>query len=82
MYTICVKCDNCGKIHTFVVELDIVGSDEREMGPELFYSGLTDEICSCGNKISVEMDGSEYPEGAGIEDIETNITGGTQVLCK
>ncbi len=82
MYTICAKCKECGKVLSLTVELDIVGSDEREMGPELYYSGTVDEICSCGNKIRVDIDGSEYPEGAGIEDIDINISGGFQVRCE
>lgn len=81
MYTICVKCKKCGKVHSFDVNLDIEGSDEREMGSELYYSGSADEVCSCGNSIRVDIDGSEYPEGAGIDDIEINVTGGNQVDC-
>jgi len=61
--------------------MELVGSDEREMGPEYYYSGSADLICDCGNHIEVTIDGSEYPEGAGIENLEISISGGKQVRC-
>lgn len=82
MNTICVKCNKCGKIHRMTVELECVGSDEREMGAELYYSGSTDKRCSCGNKIQVDAEGYEYPEGAGIEEIDYKTSGGELVRCQ
>lgn len=62
-----IKCEKCS--HIFDIDSDDLdiqqsGSNEREMGEELFYFGQAESDCpECGNKIEVTYDASEYPIG-------------------
>lgn len=75
-----VKCNNCEKIHELDPYLEVTGDDpDREMGIEYFYSGYEEVICTCGNEITISIEGSEYPEDAGIEIYNISVTGGKLV---
>jgi restriction system protein len=73
-----LACKACGHhFHIDAEDLDIeeIGADERQMGPEIFHSGTADIVCpQCRNPIQVTLDTSEYPIGvSGFE--ETTATG-------
>lgn len=74
-----LKCNQCGKIHTLEVSFDEIDSYDREMGPEIFYEGVADTVCECGNNISVLAEGSEYPIESGIEINNVDTKGGKLV---
>lgn len=74
-----VKCNKCGHVHAIEVPLDEVDSYEREMGPEVFYQGSNYQLCECGNKIEILVEGSEYPQGADIEIYNVDVDGGDLV---
>jgi len=71
-----VKCANCGLIHDLDLEWQDVGSDERQMGPEIFHSFSDTIHCDCGNTIDVILEASEYPQGDGIRIYNTDIKNG------
>jgi len=76
---VCVICDKCGKKHSVEIDLDQVDSYERGMGPEIFYEGEAEFICdgcNCGNKINVQIQASEYPEGDEIRVYNSFGSGG------
>ena len=61
----CTKCHNIFDIDGSDIYVEAVGSDERGMGPETFYSGSTEFVCpKCNNNIEIEYEASEYPVGA------------------
>lgn len=62
-----IRCKSCS--HDFVVDKDELecntGSDERNMGSENYYNFFGEKVCEmCGNKITFEVNGYEYPVGA------------------
>lgn len=62
-----IRCNRCN--HEFIVYKDELechtGSDERSMGPEYYYNYFGECRCEkCGNHISYEVNGYEYPVGA------------------
>lgn len=60
----CEHCENDFHIDASDLYIDQVGSDERQMGPEIFYEGAADLNCpKCGGCIQVKYDASEYPIG-------------------
>lgn len=74
-----ISCNQC--THSFAIDaadLDIeqTGSDERQMGAEIFYSGEVEVSCpKCRNPIEVTYEASEYPVGMPNYH-ETNARGG------
>lgn len=62
-----IECKRCGK--SFLIDasdlgVDQVGSDERQMGAEIFYAGEVELECpTCRNEIKVSYEASEYPVG-------------------
>ncbi len=76
-----LSCDNCA--NTFSVDswdLDIfeTGSEERNMGPEVFYASVTTLLCpKCGGEIQLDFYASEYP--AGILDHQETHSKGARV---
>ena len=78
---IIVKCNRCGKI--FNIDKDSLfyetHSYERNMGPEIDTIFYDDIECECGNVISLNLSGYEYPVGAfNYEHIE--ISNGEYVI--
>lgn len=73
-----LTCDVCS--HTLMIDasdlaVEDFGSEERNMGPETYYHGSVELICTgCGGAIEVDYDASEYPIGA-LNDHELLITG-------
>jgi phage FluMu protein Com len=60
-----IKCEKCS--HIFDVDSEDVdiqqsGSDEREMGEEIFYFGYLESDCpQCGSNIELTYEASEFP---------------------
>ena len=72
----CSRCEHQFQIDASDMDVDTIGSDERQMGPEIHFFGRLSAICvGCGNIIDVEYDASEYPVGVANYG-EVNITGG------
>lgn len=73
-----LTCESCAcilAVDAADVIVDEVGTADRKMGPETFYHGSVELICTeCGNDIEVDYDASEYPVGA-LNDSELIITG-------
>ena len=63
-----LQCGHCEyTFHIDASDLDIaqVSTDERQMGPEIFYEGRAELNCpQCGGYIQVINEASEYPIGA------------------
>jgi restriction system protein len=60
----CNKCANRFSVDSWDIDLSQTGSDERSMGPEVFYAGVTELRCpKCANEIELAHDLSEYPIG-------------------
>ncbi|MDY0278128.1 MAG: hypothetical protein RBQ97_08585 [Acholeplasma sp.] len=75
-YDYFVKCDICGKRHSISVDFFPVDWDsDREMGTETYYQGDGAIECECGKHLSVTVQASEYPEGAGIEVYDVSTQG-------
>ena len=72
------KCDCCDEVLTVEYEeLDVqqVGSDERQMGVEITYAGEAEIECSqCEHPNTVKYECTEYPIGSPNFD-ETVING-------
>ena len=77
-----LKCSNCNKQHDFSPEdadFDPSFGSERQMGPEHGYVWEHNFSCDkCGNKIEIDYQVWEYPEGTFNND-QLKITGGTEV---
>lgn len=74
-----VLCDKCQQVEDVFVELEEVSNNEEEMGYEYQYEGSIDYTCSkCKNKISVNIEAWEYPEGVLNSGPDIEITGGQQ----
>ncbi|WP_156183777.1 hypothetical protein [Chromobacterium sp. LK1] len=77
MGTLIVQCNQCQRSHTVDVaelEFDTVGSDDRQMGPEVLYGAEHDIYCTCENHIQISHQYSEYPIGVENEGT-TDVTG-------
>jgi hypothetical protein len=60
----CRHCEHSFHIDASDLAIDQVGTDERQMGPEIFYEGASELTCpKCGGNIQVRLDASEYPIG-------------------
>ncbi|MDP3269808.1 MAG: restriction endonuclease [Legionella sp.] len=60
----CTNCQNLLLIDASDLDIDQVGSDERQMGAEIFYSGDINIVCpKCNNDIKLGYEASEYPIG-------------------
>lgn len=60
----CEHCENAFHIDASDVDIDQVGADERQMGPEILYEGAVELNCpKCGGYIQVKYEASEYPIG-------------------
>jgi len=71
----CAKCHGTFSIDASDINVDEVASEERNMGAEIFYEGISEFSCpKCGNEIEVKYEASEYPVGA-LNYSETNATG-------
>lgn len=61
---LCSHCEHSFYIDASDLGIDQIGTDEREMGPEIFYEGAADLNCpKCGGPIQIRLDASEYPIG-------------------
>ncbi|TWH63885.1 hypothetical protein LX59_03049 [Azomonas agilis] len=73
-----VQCEECQAVFEIQInefEFECVDSDERDMGPELTYSGTVEIECeNCGSLIEVTHIFWEYPEGF-VNHKETNVSG-------
>ena len=70
-----VKCLTCGTENILDMELECVGSYERNMGPELEYMAAFDGVCQgCGEDILAQIEVWEYPIGT-VEDYITVTKG-------
>ncbi|MDA3931882.1 MAG: hypothetical protein PF513_04020 [Tenericutes bacterium] len=76
---IVVECEKCHKVHEVDISMDVIGSDERNMGEEVYYDVYSDIRCTYNNLIDVSVHGSEYLYGAGIEIHEVNVNGANKV---
>jgi len=71
----CQKCESSLVIDGSDVYVDEVGSEERNMGAEVFYEGILEITCpKCRNEIEFKYEASEYPVGA-LNYSETEISG-------
>jgi len=60
----CGHCEYVFHIDASDLDIDQVGADERQMGPEIFYEGAAELNCpKCGGYIQVRYEASEYPIG-------------------
>jgi hypothetical protein len=60
----CEHCLNAFHIDASDLDIDQVGADERQMGPEILYEGSAELNCpKCGGYIQVNYEASEYPVG-------------------
>ena len=60
----CSKCQLGFDIDAFDLDVNEVGSEEREMGEETFYFGKMNIACPrCRQQIEVAYESSEYPPG-------------------
>lgn len=76
----CSQCGHSLTVDSELVDLELVGADEREMGPEIIYRGEVDVVCvECNQPISLSYDASEYPIGIANYQ-ETNAEGAEVVL--
>lgn len=76
---LCARCNNSFNIDAADIDVDEAGIDEREMGAEIFYYGVTGFHCpKCGNEIQVEYEASEYPVGM-PNYYETTASGATLI---
>ncbi|MCK5740173.1 hypothetical protein KAH55_13375 [bacterium] len=68
----CSECDNLLYVDSSDIDVGLVNTDEREMGPEMSYVGNAALICpQCGNSIEIIYETSEYPAGSfGDNDID------------
>lgn len=75
----CDKCGNCFNIDASDLDVDQVGSDDRQMGAELFYAGQVELECpTCRNRIEVSYEASEYP--IGIPNYSDTHAHGAQII--
>ncbi len=82
MTDIKVKCDKCGTINTIPasdVDLQQIGGQERQMGPEIEFEGVVEINCTkCGAEIIYTERLWEYP--VGVENhSEVEVQGGEVV---
>jgi restriction system protein len=71
----CDKCVNTFTVDTWDLDLFESGSEERDMGLEVFYASVTTLLCpKCGSEIELEYFASEYPVGM-LENQETRAKG-------
>lgn len=74
-----IRCNRCN--HDFIVDKDELeistGYDDRPMGPEVYYNYFGERTCEkCGNNITYEVTGYEYPVGS-YNYSDHKIKGGT-----
>jgi hypothetical protein len=76
------ECDRCSNLLTYSgadIEMEAISSDERSMGPEVYYRGDCTYICPvCENEIYVAHEAWEYPVGA-FNYGETKVMGAVLV---
>lgn len=71
----CNQCANTLLIDASDLAIEEVGADERNMGPEVFFHGAVELVCTkCGYDIEIECEASEYPVGV-LNDSELNVSG-------
>ncbi|MBY0569694.1 MAG: restriction endonuclease [Burkholderiaceae bacterium] len=74
------QCDECEEQDVVDIgdfEIECVGSDERQMGPENAYELTLDSECSnCGNSISFNFTAYEYPIDF-LNYVENEVVGAT-----
>lgn len=60
----CERCANTFNVDAWDLDLEMTGSEERNMGIEVFYGSVTGFVCPiCGQEIELIYDVSEYPVG-------------------
>lgn len=59
-----VRCDKCKEDYDVEWDLELVESTEKQMGyNNLYVSEIVAECPYCGEKMNLELQASEYPEG-------------------
>lgn len=62
---ILVQCNKCNNVKEVDAYLELIDSEERQMGSEDFYSSeIEDECPNCGNYEKIILNVWEYPMGA------------------
>jgi hypothetical protein len=62
-----IKCRNCGESHIVNLDdlnLELLETYQREMGPEKSYIADFDIVCNCKIRISGKIELWEYPENS------------------
>jgi restriction system protein len=71
----CNQCTNTFGVDAWDIDLSPTGSEERSMGPEVFYDSVTALCCpKCGSEIELTYELSEYPVGI-VDYQEVQATG-------
>lgn len=72
----CSECTSSFFVSALDIDIDLLESDERNMGMENIYGGSSDFTCpNCDNNILITYAASEYPTGA-LNFSSTDISGG------
>lgn len=74
-----VKCKNCNKVFEVELDFECVSTNERNMGTEFDYEGVSEERCPyCGKDIYIKIEAYEYPIGC-IEYTGNYVTDGVEI---
>jgi hypothetical protein len=77
----CDKCANTFSVDSWDLDLYETGSEERNMGPEVFYASVTALLCpKCGSEIELAYDVSEYP--IGMVDYQERTPGAPELFAR
>lgn len=72
---ILVECNNCSELIEIYLEMECVGSYDRQMGEEVEYEGTIEECCTkCDKEIEVNVSVWEYPVGV-VNYSDTKVVG-------
>ena len=71
----CANCSSSGSVDIADFEVEWVGSDERQMGPELAYELYLDIDCkNCSNEMNFKFIAYEYPAEV-LNYVESDVSG-------
>lgn len=72
----CKRCTSSFFVSGLDIDVQSMGSWERNMGPEATYGGKSDFTCpNCENNIEITYEASEYPAGV-LNFSDTEVSGG------
>ena len=59
-----VMCDKCEKYYEVEWDLELISSEEKEMGYNNLYNSEVEAVCPyCGDEMNLKLSVGEYPEG-------------------